>query len=316
MRMTGRSHATDGYVCLAAAIAVLATGVSARAAETVGSIMVGGKAWSTASTFVEATPTSIIDDVLARVKAQAAAGARPVVIFDLDSTLFDNGPRQERIAHEFARDMASHPVLAAEAAKLTAFVSKNTSFSMPGMLASVGVDVESDTGKAVLASYASYWRERFFSNEYVLSDKAYTNAAAVVSRVYHATDAFPEGRRVVIVYLSGRHGEMEEGTRKAIARDRMPAGDRTALILKHAFAERDEDFKRRAAKSIRAMGRVVAAFDNEPANIAVFVSEFPDAVSVWVRTIDSGRATHPVKGVYTIGDGENDLAGWPSAHRG
>ncbi|MEZ0314720.1 MAG: hypothetical protein ACAI38_23365 [Myxococcota bacterium] len=314
--MTRRFHATDAYVCLAAAMAVLATGAPARAAETDGSIMLGGKAWSTASTFVQATPTSIIDDVLARVKAQAAAGARPVVIFDLDSTLFDNGPRQERIAHEFARDMASHPELGAEAAKLATFVSKNTSFSMTDMLASCGVDVASDSGKALLEAYKPYWRERFFTGEYAVSDKAYSNAAAVVNRVYHATDSFPAARRVKVIYLSGRHREMEDGTRAALVRDGIPTGDRTALILKHAFAERDEDFKRRAAMTIRAMGRVVAAFDNEPANVAVFVSEFPDAVNVWVRTIDSGRATHPVKGVYTIGDGENDLAGWPSAHRG
>jgi hypothetical protein len=212
--------------------------------------------------------------------------------------------------------MASNPELAGTAAKLTTFASKNTSFSMPAMLASCGIDVESDGGKALLEAYKPYWRERFFSNEYVVSDKAYSNAAAVVSSVYHATDSFPKDRRAEIVYLSGRHREMEDGTRAALVRDGIPTGDRTALILKHAFAERDEDFKRRAAMTIRAMGRVVAAFDNEPANVAVFVSEFPDAVNVWVRTIDSGRATHPVKGVYTIGDGENDLAGWPSAHRG
>ncbi len=316
MLLTRRFHATDAYVCLATAIAVLATGVSARALESDGRVLVGGKAWSTASTFVKATPTSIIDRVLARVKAEAAAGARPVVIFDLDSTLFDNGPRQERIAHEFARDMASHPQLAAEAAKLATFASKNTSFSMTDMLASCGIDVQSDSGKALLEAYKPYWRQRFFTGAYAVSDKAYANAAAVVSRVYHATDSFPADRRVEVVYLSGRHRDMEEGTRAALVRDGIPTGDRTALILKHAFDERDEDFKRRAAMTIRAMGSVVAAFDNEPANVAVFVSEFPDAVNVWVRTIDSGRATHPVKGVYTIGDGENDLAGWPSAHRG
>jgi hypothetical protein len=316
MRLSGRFHATDVYVCLAAAIAVLAGGVSARAAGTDDSVMLGGKAWSSASTFVQATPTSIVDDVVARVKAQAAAGARPVVIFDLDSTLFDNGPRQERIAHEFARDMASHPELGAEAAKLATFKSSNTSFSMPDMLASCGIDVVSPSGKALLEAYKPYWRDRFFTSEYAVSDKAYSNAADVVNRVYHVTDSLPLNRRVIIVYLSGRHRDMEEGSRAALVRDGIPAGDRTALILKHAFAERDDDFKRRAALTIRAMGRVVAAFDNEPANVAVFVSEFPDAVNVWVRTIDSGRATHPVKGVYTIGDGENDLAGWPSAHRG
>ena len=316
MLLTRRFHATDAYVCFAAVLAVLATGVSARAAETDGEILLGGKAWSTASTFVQATPGAIVEDVIARVKAQAAAGARPVVIFDLDSTLFDNGPRQERIAHEFARDMAHHPTLAAQAAKLATFAAKNTSFSMSDMFASCGVDVASEAGKALLDAYKPYWRERFFTSAYVVSDKAYSNAPAVVDRVYHATDSLPVSRRVHVVYLSGRHRDMEEGTRAALVRDGLPTGDRTALILKHAFEERDEDFKRRAAVSIRAMGRVVAAFDNEPANVAVFVSEFPDAMNVWVRTIDSGRATHPVKGVYTIGDGENDLAGWPSAHRG
>jgi hypothetical protein len=327
MRLTRRPNATDAYVCLAAILAVLGTGASAKAE---GKITVGGEAWANASSFVKAEPDAVIERVVADVRAQAISGARaPVVIFDLDSTLFDNGPRQERIAHEFARDMANDPKIGSEAKKLASFASKNTSFSTSSMLASCGVDVESAAGKALIEAYKPYWRARFFTNEYVTSDKAYSNAAAVVSRVYHATDDLPPAKRVTIVYLSGRHrayqgksaadeftAGMESGTRAALVRDGIPDGDRTAVILKDAFAERDEDFKRRAAKSIRAMGRVVAAFDNEPANIAVFVDEFPDAVNVWVRTIDSGRPTHPVKGVFTIGDGENDRAGWPSAHRG
>lgn len=306
MRLTGRFHATDAYVCFAAAFLVLATGASARAEEAV----VGGKAWESASTFVQASPDAIIDAVVARVKADVAKGQVPVVVFDLDSTLFDNGPRQERIAQEFARSVAKDPKLSAEAAKLATFKSANTSFSMQSMLASCGIDVATPSGKALLDAYQPYWKERFFTGAYAESDKAYTNAAATVQRVLAAA------QQVRVVYLTGRHQEMEAGTKAAMLRDGIATGDRTTLILKQAFAERDEDFKRRAALTIRAMGHVVSTFDNEPANVAVFVSEFPDAVNVWVRTIDSGRATRPVKGVYTIGGGSNDLAGWPTAPRG
>ncbi len=313
MRLTGRFHATDAHVCLAAAfLVVLGGGVSARADEP----LVGGKAWESASSFVKASPEAIIDAVVVRVKAEAAKGQVPVVVFDLDSTLFDNGPRQERIAREFARDMAKDQRFAVEAKKLATFKSANTSFSMRDMLASCGIDVTSPNGGAFLEAYVPYWKERFFTGAYAESDKAYANAAATVQRVLHATDALPAAQQVRVVYLTGRHQEMEAGTKAAMVRDGIATGDRTTLILKQAFAERDEDFKRRAALTIRAMGHVVSTFDNEPANVAVFVSEFPDAVNVWVRTIDSGRAAHPVKGVYTIGDGVNDRAGWPSAHRG
>jgi predicted NBD/HSP70 family sugar kinase len=109
---------------------------------------------------------------------------------------------------------------------------------------------------------------------------------------------------------------MEQGTRAALVRDGIPTGDRTTLMMKDSWNEEDDVFKRRAATDIRARGRVVAAFDNEPANIAVFVEQFPDAMNVWVRTIDSGRPARPVRGVYTMGGGANDRADWPSDHRG
>ena len=44
----------------------------------------------------------LYQNVMSRIDAVKAQGNRPVVVFDLDATLFDVGPRFWRILHEYA----------------------------------------------------------------------------------------------------------------------------------------------------------------------------------------------------------------------
>ena len=46
----------------------------------------------------------VLTSILERVKATRSAGRRPVVVLDLDATLFDNGPRSWVILSEFAEE--------------------------------------------------------------------------------------------------------------------------------------------------------------------------------------------------------------------
>lgn len=298
---------------LAAIAVILGLSVDVRADDP----KTSEEAWRAASQFVEAMPAEVLGTVVTRVQAVAAAGERPVVVFDLDSTIYNNGPRNVAIAREFARDHAGDPL----AAKLASLSTASVSFSLPGMIASCGVDVSSPEGKALLEAYKPYWMERFFDDTHVLFDTAYPAAATNVLRIWHATDSASADKRVAVVYLTGRHvagagrfpAGMEKGTRADIARDGMPLdGERSLLIMKDAFGASDAEFKNAASAKIRSLGHVVATFDNEPGNVSVFTAAFPDAINVWVRTIDSGAPALPVHGVYAIGGGSNDLAGWPS----
>jgi hypothetical protein len=60
-----------------------------------------------------------------------------------------------------------------------------------------------------------------------------------------------------------------------------------ALRLKPSFEEEDLAFKRRVLRELPALGPVVAAFENEPANANLFAEEFPAALVIFIETIHS-----------------------------
>ena len=52
----------------------------------------------------ESSASHILDRILAHVRAAKQGGKTPVVVFDLDHTLLDNGPRTVELLLEFARE--------------------------------------------------------------------------------------------------------------------------------------------------------------------------------------------------------------------
>jgi hypothetical protein len=58
----------------------------------------------------------------------------------------------------------------------------------------------------------------------------------------------------------------------------------TELVCKPDFNMPDEAFKRLEAPKLSRVGRVIAAFDNEPANCNVFLEQNPESESVFVDT--------------------------------
>ena len=58
----------------------------------------------------------------------------------------------------------------------------------------------------------------------------------------------------------------------------------TELVVKPAFETPDVVFKRAVAPELGRLGTVVAAFDNEPANVHVFLEAHPAAIAVFLDT--------------------------------
>ncbi|MBC7795215.1 MAG: hypothetical protein H7Z43_16040 [Clostridia bacterium] len=289
--------------------------------------VVSAAAWVAASSFIKATAAEVMSRIEKRVVAMAQSGKRAIVIFDLDSTLYNNGPRQVVIFREFAEAYSSHPVFGTQACKLANFRAENMSFSNDAMARSCGVDTTTETGEALLEAYVDFWRARFFNNTYVTNDTVYANAVAQVRRIFDATDSFPEAQRVHVIYLTGRHkaftsddpaqkpyeGGMEGGTRQAIVRDGLPLNPaRVTLMMKDNFSEKDVDFKGRVKAQVNQLGEVVGAFDNEPGNVAIFVRDYPLAMHVLVYTIASEKPAQPCRHVFMFGGGQNELANWPA----
>ncbi len=202
--------------------------------------------------------------VLERVRA---ANGSKVVIFDLDSTLFDNRPRQVQILREFGLLHDIHELYSSLDVHIL-------DWDLKGPLVRAGV--APDKAETLYPKVREFWRERFFTSPYCLYDVAMPGAAAYVSALAKAG--------ATIVYLTGRHEPMRAGTTESLVRFGFPAPGAPGvhLLMKPTLEQEDTVFKAQAHAQVRKLGEVLAAFDNEPAHARDLRLAFPAATVVWI----------------------------------
>jgi hypothetical protein len=100
--------------------------------------------------------------------------------------------------------------------------------------------------------------------------------------------------------MSGRHFGtpemgMDLGTVETLVRHGFPhATGRTVIHFKERVDQDDEEFKADAIAKLRQLaGRVIATFENEPANANLFVREFPNTDHFWLQTVWSPKDVLP-----------------------
>lgn len=211
---------------------------------------------------------SLAFDVVSRVK-KAAGARRPVVVFDLDGTLFDNGPRTWRILVDFA-ERHGHTGLRQSLDRLPR---ERLPYLLKETLARVNV-----TEPALVDAATAFWKSRFFTDDEQAHD------VPIKGALHLANACYAEG--ATLVYLSGRDvPNMLIGVCQSLRAHGFPVGlARTAVVLKPDFHDDDLTFKKSALGFIDDLGDVVATFDNEPANSNAFRERWPHALHVFVRT--------------------------------
>ena len=190
--------------------------------------------------------------VLERVRAHIGPGA-PVVVFDLDATLFDNRPRTLAIVREFAATLpASEHALASTLATLQL---EHMRYLVADALELVGV-----TDPKVVKRVSSFWWARFFKDRYIKHDVPSPGAVAYAHACYDAG--------ANLVYLTGRDlPGMLTGTVKKLRDEGFPyAVAGTQVILEPTIKMGDDEFKRVVLPTLARLGTPVAFFDNEPVN--------------------------------------------------
>jgi len=215
-------------------------------------------------------------------------GARGVAVFDLDSTLFDNRPRQARILREFGAARGVPELSACAAEHWT------TSWDMEEAMRACGVPAE--RAAALFPEAKAFWRDRFFTSPYCVDDRPIAGAAAFVRAVWESG--------ATVAYCTGRHEPMREGSVESLRLGGFPVpeGERTTLIMKPTFDMTDDDFKRLAHARLRELGTVIAAFDNEPIHINDYHRVFPEALAVHLATDHSGREVPVAPGIPAVVD--------------
>lgn len=210
-----------------------------------------------------------------------------IAVFDLDSTLLDNGPRQSAIlreygalvsVREFENSLPEHWV----------------SWDIGEAMANSGLPP--DKVEEHRDAFREYWRERFFTSEYCRIDEMVPGASGFVQAVRQS------GGKVY--YVTGRHEEMRAGTVACLERLGFPIPDdaNVRLLMKATLAEDDDAYKHETYGHLAREGTIVAAFDNEPTHINGYRKAFPSAYSVHLATDHSGRDIKVLDGVLSILD--------------
>ena len=223
----------------------------------------------------------MLSAVHASVAEVSARGVLPVLVFDLDSTLFSTCLRNLKILEDFVTARGDeHPVLKEIWPTLS---EADMGWNVNECLQERGVEDE-----ALLADLRKFWAERFFTDEFCMIDSVVPGAPEFVSACHDAGG--------FIYYLTGRHVEgMAKGTVSALMERGFPlfTGQATCHLKPDFYAD-DREFKTAALERIRALGgEVVATFENEPGNANLFMRAFPDAKHFLLDTVHSPGAEAP-----------------------
>jgi hypothetical protein len=220
--------------------------------------------------------------VLARAKE---LGPKAVLAFDLDSTLFDNRPRQARIVREFGVAKGLPELAKCDAGSFT------SGWDLRGALISCGIP-EAKV-EALYPELKVFWQERFFTSPYCTDDVAIDGAAEFVQAVARTG--------AQLCYVTGRHEGMREGTEAAMRQSGMPLpGGNVQLLMKPTLKEDDDAFKRQVHQTLPTLGTVIAAFDNEPMHANDYRRFFPEATVIHLATDHSGRPVELLEGIISV----------------
>lgn len=209
-----------------------------------------------------AAPVSVLDEVLAEVERLSAQ--EPIVIFDLDDTLFETRTRSSTIVREWGQQNGNQILAACKY--------EHVAFGIEDTLRAAGLpeaEVTGDVGKAV----RRFWSPRFFNGSYFKVDTPLPGAVAYVNRLAEA------GAR--IMYVSGRPESGRQPSLEALAAHGFPTGPGTQLFVKPSVPPGAPKLETHAWKGkvaredLAPLGPIVAAFDNEPANCNAFREALP-----------------------------------------
>jgi hypothetical protein len=253
--------------------------------------------WISASQFHPVGQEAVLREVSERVRKVLAtrngSKGHPLVVLDLDSTLYEVAPRTYRIVLEWTEgaESAQFSEIAAALAKLPASA---MGYSLRDTFRTAGFSLDEPMAFRAWESLKKFWVKRFFRSDYLKYDRPYPGASDFAKKLHEIG--------AEILYLTGRdEPNMGEGTRRNLIRDGFPwEVERTHLMMKPAIEISDLDHKKSAAEFIKKRGELIASFENEPVNLVALYEIFPEAMHVFVDTVCSDRGAKAINGLYRV----------------
>jgi len=237
----------------------------------------------------------ILMQLLDNIKEKNIRGTRPVVVFDLDSTLFDVRYRTLAILKRWARTARAHNWPPGLRSRIISLPVATVQYYLKDSLVQVLADFPELDQAELLQELESFWAENFFGSFDLSWDRPISGAVEFVQRVALAGAS--------IIYLTGRHSSGQEaGTLLSLRHWGFPAGKNMLLAMKPNRGDDDAKFKHDLLKRLDYRREILAIFDNEPANFPYFYSATPDARLIFLHSQCSNRQAESVPKIYRIFD--------------
>jgi len=217
----------------------------------------------------------VLEEIISEVSTQIKRGGRPTLVFDLDSTLFEVHHRTAKILEEFLNLKHLDVEFVRRAKKV---VIEPYDWGIKSAFVRVGF---TDFPEPIKKEMILFWRERFFSDDYLELDHPSEGAVEFVNEV-HDLGAH-------ILYLTGRDTlRMGKGTHKTLKKWGFPVLESTSdLVMKPKSGIEDVEYK---VEVLRAFEGAQWFFENEPKILHAVEKHYPQLRLVWLDTTHSGQA--------------------------
>ena len=250
--------------------------------------------WIQNTNFHPLPAREVLEEVVNRSRKVLEKGRLPIVVFDLDSTLFDVTPRSYAILKEWLAHPSSQ--LCAETVELLQGLRpEEFKYSLQDVWEGRSIPLERAPFQEHMKSAKHFWRKRFFGNDYLHHDVPTRGAIPFVRNLHEMGEK--------VVYLTGRDVPlMGFGTFDQLKSHGLPIEvERSRLILKPKRALDDLEFKAQAAQTIKGWGEVVASFENEPKNLVAMAKMFgPNTMNIFIQSVSSDHPAPAGEGIYRI----------------
>lgn len=229
--------------------------------------------------------THHLRQIVHKIKELQQNDLKSLIVFDLDSTLFDVSPRLQQILHDFAYRPENQKLYPESCEVLKTIEMQRSDWGIRNALIRAGLDQHSsEFHKAV----KQYWIDSFFTNHYLQYDRPYAGAVEFVQKVAQLGTE--------IVYLSGRDRPgMEKGTIEVLEKWKFPLdGKKAKVALKPQKGLDDAEFKRDWFLAIpREAFAQVWFFENEPLNVNAIRAHFDHIDIIFFESTHAGKAEPP-----------------------
>lgn len=224
--------------------------------------------------------------ILATTRQQIKSGKEVLIVFDIDSTLYDVSPRLEKILIDYAHDKEKAQKFPEQTMLLKNISTLRTDWGITNALQRVGLD---SAHPDFQDDIHQWWKTKFFSNDYLEFDQPYEGAVDYVNALYQIG--------AHIVYLTGRdQHRMGHSSPQVLIKDGFPLQDqRSELVLKPHKSMDDARFKTDWLKeTLNQSFATVYLFENEPVNINLVKKELPQIELVFFKSTHSGKEEAPL----------------------